>query len=309
MNNKFTTLFLVFLGLLFLRFNNSAFGQNDTWQTAIQGGDRSMAQKQYADAERAYREAAKLSEKFKDRDPRKAITFIRLAEACNLQAKREEAEVFANRSLASLEKAMKQSKPEDPSEEHFRTETSATILEKAAGIFMANGKYPEAERFCKRLIETREDAGRINTFPKGNEDYLKLLAQMTTNAQAKVADAYDKLAELYFVQHRFEDAETLYAKSLKVREIAYGEGEPPAALSLSNLATLYAAQDKFEKAEPLYAQAVRIFQQTNWTDRPEVASTLENYSLLLRKTGREVEAAAMLEKARAIRAKLQQRNH
>lgn len=308
MKNKLSTLLPGLIGLLFLCSDGFAFIQNDPWQASIQAGNNALAQRQFADADRAFREAMRISERFKEKDPRIAIGLIRLAEACQFQSKHEEASALASRSLIALEKATKGSKPKDPSEAMYRTETSAMILDKAVGIFMAGGKYSEAEQACKRLIEIRTEAAQMNTSPKSNDDYLKFLGQALTNAQGTVADAYDKLAALYFVQHRFENAEPLYLKSLAVRKGEHGEDTPPVAVSLSNLATLYAAQGKFDKAEPLYAQAVRIFEQANWVDRPEVVSTLENYSLLLRKTGHEAEAAAMREKARAIKAKLQQSN-
>jgi hypothetical protein len=43
-------------------------------------------------------------------------------------------------------------------------------------------------------------------------------------------------------------------------------------------------------------------------DHPDVATSLKNYAALLRKTGRESEAASLEERARAIREKHKQAN-
>jgi len=294
------------IGIIFLFLHTYALGQSNSWETYIQTGDSAVAQKRYADAERAYREALKLSEKFKDKDARIALNLIKLAESLNFQSKNDEAEAFVDRSITALEKTIKSAKAKDLAEEYYKTETSAMVLDKAADIFVANRKYSEAESIYKRIVVMREAAAQIKETPKSNEDFLKFLGQAITNPQAKVADANDKLANLYLIQHRFEEAEPLYTKSIKIREAHYGANKPPVAVSLNSLATLYAMQDKYDRAEPLYVRAIDIFEQSNWLDKPEVATTFENYALLLRKTGREAEASALLDKARAIRAKLQQ---
>jgi tetratricopeptide (TPR) repeat protein len=295
------------IGVVCLCF--SAAGQSSSWESHMDAGDNAFSAKHYSDAEQAFREALKLAEKFKSDDPRLAVNLIKLAESFNNQSKREEAEAAAKRSLVALDKAMRAPNASDLQQQFYKAETSAMILDKAATIFVEHKKYSEAEPIYKRLIAIRDEFGRINRSPKGNEEFLKFMVQMVTDAEGKTADACDKLANLYLVQRKLEEAEPLYQRSLKIRESRGGADKPPAAISLSNLATLYAVQGKFDKAEPLYARAASIFEQSNLLDKPEVATAFENYSLLLRKTGREAEAARMLEKARAVRAKVQQTSH
>lgn len=297
---------ILLIGVICFGLYLRAPAQSDSWETYNQTGDNALTQRRYADAELTYREALKLSEKFKEKDPRLAVILSKLAESLNLQAKREEAEAFARRALLALEKAIKGSAPKDLKEDYYKTETSALILDKVAGIFVANQKYAEAEPIYKRLIALREEAVHPKETPKSNEDFLKVLSQVATHAQGKLAEAYDRLATLYLNQRRFEEAESLYVKALKATETEYGADNPPAALRLSRLATFYAMQGKYDKAGPLYSSAVTIFEKSNWLDKPEVARTFENYALLLRQTGREAEAGAILEKAKAIRSKLQQ---
>lgn len=300
MNDRLSILLTMFVCL----HAAAAFGQRDSWGEYIRAGDSAAADARPADAESAYREALKLSEKFKSKDPRRAVSLIKLAECLNSQSKTEEAEILANRSISALDAAIRGSKPKDPAEEYYQTESTVKILNQAAGIFLANRKYPEAESIYKRVIAIREEGARTNKSPKGNEDFLRVIGQVLTQAQAKVADSYNQLARLYFVQERFEEAELLYGKSIKILEAQYGGEKPPVAASLSNLAAVYAARGKYELAEGLFARAVKIYEQSNWLDKPEVATAFENYALLLEKTGRPAEASRMLERAREVRAKL-----
>jgi len=299
MKDRFSVLLTMLLCL-----HSAVLGQPNSWEEYIKAGDTAIAQARPADAESAYREALKLSEKFKEKDPRRAVSLVKLAECLNSQSKGEEAEILAQRSLSALDKAISGSKPKDQAEEYNRTETTITILNKTADIFSVNRKYAKAESIYKRAIAIREDGARTPEAPRSNEDYLKFLAQALTDARAKLADAYDRLAKVYFVQKRFEEAELLYGKSIKILEAGYGvTNQPAVATSLSNLAVVYAAQDKYDMAEQLFARAVKTYEQSKWLDKPEVATTFENYSLLLKKTGRQAEASAMLERARQIRAK------
>lgn len=279
-----------------------AFGQDGKWDARMQAGNDAFARKQYAEAERAFGEAVKIAERFKENDTRITVGLIRLAEAMNLQSKREEAQNTARRAVVALYKA-RATEPKEVAEQLRRTEVSADILERAAAVFEANQNYTEAESTYQKLIAIREDAAR-SSGSYGTDDYKKFVGQVLTRARGRVADAYDKLAGLYFSQRRYQEVEPLYQKSIQLREAEFGADSPPAGASLSHLATLYAATGKYDKAEPLFARAIRIFERLNWLNNLEAATTFENYALLLKKTGRETEAAANLAKAGAIRARL-----
>lgn len=303
MRNK---LFNAIIWTIILSVPQIAYGQPNAWETLIRNGDQAVSRKLYAEGERAFRDALALAQKFVERDPRRAATLITLADILNLQGKRDEAEALARQSLEALEKATAGPISADTSEAFYRTDASVMILDKAASIFVSLKKYSEAEPLYKRAISLREEWAKTDaTPPAGNKDFLQFLAQATTNAQVKLADAYQNLAALYLTERRFDEAQTLYITSSKALEAEFGRAAPPFAASQSRLATLYALQGKYEKAAPLYARAVTVFEKTNWLDKAEAAITFENYVLLLRKTGRETEAARMLENARAIRARLQ----
>ncbi len=293
------------IGVIWLCLHISAFGQKNSWDKFIQAGDDALAQNRSADSEVAYREAIKLSEKFKENDPRIAATLIKLAESLNLQGKRGEAESSAKSALIALEKTLKASKSKDPAERFYKLEISVTILDKAGDILAANQKHGEAEPLYKTVIALREGAIRPQEKPKSNEDFLTFMAYAMTHPHVKLADAYYKLANFYFNQERFAEAEPFLFKALKATETEYGANKPTSAVILSKLATRYAIQKRYDQAEPLYSRAVSIFEKFDWLDQPEVAVTYDNYSLMLRRMGRETEAATFLEKAKVVRNRVQ----
>ncbi len=73
--------------------------------------------------------------------------------------------------------------------------------------------------------------------------------------------------------------------------------------SLNNLAELYRLQGRYAEAEPLYERSLAIREKALGAEHPHVATSLENYSALLRKTGRDAEAARMEARAKKMRTK------
>ncbi len=73
--------------------------------------------------------------------------------------------------------------------------------------------------------------------------------------------------------------------------------------SINNLAALYHVQGRYADAEPLYKRTLAILEKALGPEHPNVATGLENYADLLRKTGRDAEAAKMELRAEAIRHK------
>ncbi len=90
---------------------------------------------------------------------------------------------------------------------------------------------------------------------------------------------------------------------LQIREKALGAEHPDVAQSLNNLAILHSAQGEYAAAAPLFERALRILEKTVGAEHPDFAGTLESYSRLLRKLGRDDEAAAMEARAEASRAR------
>ncbi|MCH7539770.1 MAG: tetratricopeptide repeat protein [Proteobacteria bacterium] len=119
----------------------------------------------------------------------------------------------------------------------------------------------------------------------------------------RLAASLNNLAELYWTQGRYGEAEPLFKRALESGEGAMGPEHPARAMTLNNLAELYRVQGRHAEAEPLYRRALAIREKALGPDHPDVATSLVNYAALLRETGRGAEAEKLEARAEAIKAK------
>lgn len=278
----------------------TAVGQGD-WDTPMNAGKAAMQKHQYAQAEASFREALAAAEKFPhgEDDARFSATLLFLAQACDAQSKRDEAEMFAKRAADAMEKSLKGYKPTKAEDQYFKSDVASGFFDKVGDIFAAHQKYAEAEMFYQRVIKIRAAAAEDNHDPQTNEDFFRFLVQVYEDAAGALAAADEKLGNLYFTEHKYPEAATVYEKSLKIRVSNEHTDKRVLAQTFTNLASCYAAQATYDKAEPLYQRALTLFEQANWNGKPETVRTMQLYALLLRKAGREEEAKAMLERAAA----------
>jgi tetratricopeptide (TPR) repeat protein len=293
-----------------LLMSSALVAAQDVWNRSMSAGDAAVTNKQYSQAEESYRQALKFAEAHLKKDARLSTTLVKLAESCNAQGKKEDAEALANRAVVALSDALKAHKPKNASEEYQQSEVSAAITDKAGDIFAANQKYQDAETLYLRVIAIREHYADEKPNSKlTNEDFLRFISQAVGNAQAKVADSYDKLGGLYRHEGKYQEAGLQYQKSETIREKQFGPDKPPVAQSLGDIAMCYALRGQYDQAEPLYKRVIAILEHNGDQEKPEMAVALENYSLVLRKTGREAEAEPVSERAHEIRAKLSGTTH
>jgi len=298
--------------LSYLLISSAAFAldQEADWTRLIADGDADMANQRYVQAEGAYRHALEFAENHWKKDARISSTLIKLAESCNAQGKKEDAEALANRALIALQDAVKAHKPKNASEEYEQTAASGAIDDKAGDIFAANEKYPEAEKlYSKEVALWERYAAQKPPSRPGNEDFFRFMLQSVGGAQGKIADTDDKLGALYAREGNFENAEREYRKSQVIWEKEDGRNQPSVAKSLVNRAACFGLQAKYDQAEPLYKRAIEILENSSYRDKSEMAAALENYSLLLKKEGRDAEAMALSERAKEIRTKFSATSH
>ncbi|HEX8873039.1 MAG TPA: tetratricopeptide repeat protein, partial [Nitrosospira sp.] len=65
----------------------------------------------------------------------------------------------------------------------------------------------------------------------------------------------------------------------------------------NNLAALYEAQGQYAEAESLFTRSLTILEKTLSPNHPKVIANLNNLAELYRKSGREIEAAALKRRA------------
>jgi tetratricopeptide (TPR) repeat protein len=157
-------------------------------------------------------------------------------------------------------------------------------------VYEGLGRYEEAEEFYRKAITFWEEASG-----KERDRFLD--------------DVLLDLAELYFFQHRYAEAEPLYKRVLALRENDRGKMDYAVATSLDNLARLYYTQDRYAEAEPLYRRSLMILEKTRGPVHPDTATSLNNLAVLVQAQNRTAEAEELYQRSLAIREKSLRADH
>jgi tetratricopeptide (TPR) repeat protein len=116
---------------------------------------------------------------------------------------------------------------------------------------------------------------------------LRIREQTLGSQHPAVTDPLHGLANLYFEQGKYEQAELLYQRTLQIWERSLGSEHPTVAYSLNNLAILYKKQGNYEKAELFLLRALSIRQQALGSEHPLTRKTKRRYVSLQRAKKRE----------------------
>jgi len=248
-------------------------GHPDIALDLIRLGRSHAAEKEYEDAEKAYRRALALQEKaFGEEHLALAGTLDALGMLFRDQERWTDAEPFLRRSLALRQGVYGPLHAE-----------VVPALDNLAGVLFQQKRYTEAEPLYDRALF-------VWTAALGEQHPL-------------VAGAHDYLALTLAFQGKHAAAEQHYRRGLDIRE-----GHLLA--SLNNVALVAVAQEKLMEAEPLYKAALALLERPH--DAPpgsEVhAQTLRNYAELLEQMGRKVEAARVEARAKGLEKNAPRRN-
>ena len=118
-----------------------------------------------------------------------------------------------------------------------------------------------------------------------------------------MATSLGNLAELYYYQGKYAEAEPLYKRALAIKEKALGPDHPSVATGLNTLALLYYNQGKYAEAEPLYKRALATREKALGPDHPDVAQILNNLALLYYNQGEFAQAEPLYKRVLAINEK------
>ncbi|NEO53858.1 MAG: tetratricopeptide repeat protein [Okeania sp. SIO3B5] len=150
------------------------------------------------------------------------------------------------------------------------------ILSYRADKFYKLGQYDQAVLFTKQALKLSQSFGKNHIL---------------------VASSLNKLAELYYSQGRYSEAEPLYIQAIKIVKIVLPTNHPFLASSLNNLAGLYRSQGRYSEAEPLYQQAIEIHKIALPANHPYLAIHLNNLALLYESQGRYSESEPLYQQA------------
>ena len=137
----------------------------------------------------------------------------------------------------------------------------------------------------------------------------EIKGQLLGAEQLELAQLDFELADVYYKQGRFQEAEALYEKSLRVREKILGEEHPQAAFVYNNLAVLYKEQGKYRQAEEFYRKSMRICEKALGEQHLYTAMAYNNLAELYHSQGRYRHAKALYEKSLSIRRKMLGEEH
>ncbi|MCW5212814.1 tetratricopeptide repeat protein [Desulfobulbus sp. TB] len=172
---------------------------------------------------------------------------------------------------------------------------AVTLEEDNTDYLLAAGKmaltmaaYSKAEYWFSRLLAIREIGEEEN---------------------AELGTALHNVAGLYYKQGRYDEAEPLYKRTLKIREKQLGKEHPDVAESLNNLALLYYEKGRHDEVELLLKRALEIREKQLGKEHPDMAESLNNLALLYYEKGRHDEAELLLKRALEITEKALGKEH
>lgn len=117
------------------------------------------------------------------------------------------------------------------------------------------------------------------------------------------AAALNNLAFLYRVQRKYDQAESIYRRSIAAWRSSRVPNGVNAAFVLHNLAVLYFLREDAREAENLGRQVLKIYETTFRMEHPEVARALNDISEFLRVQGKYADAEALCRDALTMREK------
>ncbi|MFC2140506.1 tetratricopeptide repeat protein [Candidatus Auribacterota bacterium] len=186
----------------------------------------------------------------------------------------------------------------------------AASLRNLSLLYLDQGNYKEAERFCKEAIKVME-AGLLNKAHPylGKTLYLMglLCQQQKRYAYAEaffkraietyegslgknhptIVSTLNDLAKLYIKQKKEGPAELIYLRILLITEMNYGPEDAKLVRALDNLARFYRTRKKYDEAEFLYKRALKIItKESFWVGDDYLKNLFEEVAILYRKMGK-----------------------
>jgi tetratricopeptide (TPR) repeat protein len=143
------------------------------------------------------------------------------------------------------------------------------------------------------------------------QEYLEKAIVLQTKFQKleALATSLNNLANLYYNQGKYSEAEPLLLDALEMRKQLFTGDHPDVASSLNNLALLYHNQGRYSEAEPLYLEALEMRKRLFIGDHSDVASSLNNLASLYHSQGRYSEAEPLYLDALKMRRRLFTNDH
>lgn len=261
-------------------------------------------QRNYTEAEKYYKISLEINKKsLRDDHPEIAGNLEDLAILCHVMGRADEAEALYSQALPIMEKAYGFDNPE-----------LVSVLDSLTLIYIEQGNYRKAEEYTRRSLNIMEEnfgpshprtarslsnlgyfclnTGEYNEAEKQIKSAIAILEKEFGPEDFEIAENLKYLGELYFETERYEEAEQQLLRGLAIIEKVKKPDLELNASIFSNLGYLYfRGLKRYEEAESYFKKAVKIIEEDLDIYYSGFEITMKEYAALLRKLGREEEAA------------------
>jgi hypothetical protein len=122
-----------------------------------------------------------------------------------------------------------------------------------------------------------------------------------TEVKEALGSALNRLAESYYQQGNYPEAQGLYEKILSLRQQQIGPKNPALGADLTNLAGVLCVQGKFAQAEPFVRRVVTLIEATEPVDVLKLAGSINTLAGILFQQGKLEECEPLLGRALQLR--------
>jgi len=161
---------------------------------------------------------------------------------------------------------------------------SNTIDGNLAMLFVHQGRFSEADKIFRKILESQE-----RTLGFGHPD--------VANSLINFGSQYESLG-------RNEIAESFYTRGLKILETVHGTSHPDLTAPLSSLGLLYKSQEKFKDAERILIRCLDIAEKYFGSDNSNTAISLNNLALLYADRGQFSKAGPLYQRSLDVVSKV-----
>lgn len=168
---------------------------------------------------------------------------------------------------------------EPGSKRYNKRGTHSTSHEAEGNPAVEQGQYGEAEDLLQAEIEQAERIGSLNP---------------------RLACSLNELGILYAKQHKYEQADPMFQRSLGVCVAVLGSDHPDVAVILKNIGILKASQSRYVEADLLLKQSLLLTKRVLGHDHPIAAGTMRTIAVFQAVQGHYGEAEPFIRRSLEI---------
>ncbi len=184
------------------------------------------------------------------------------------------------------------------------------IMKSAQNPDAKHGTVKRGGRFSETILP--EDAKARQLAKLVGKESSRDLAEKTQafdGSEENTEAAFQRLAETYFEQGNYKEAQVIYERMLVHRLNDLGPDNPLLVEDYNNLAMTLCVQGRFDKAEPFMKRAVHLYESTEAPDATELADYLHSLGTILYKLEKYKDAEEVMLRVVSMRREALEEDH